>query len=502
MVEVYPGDNYAMSSVARLVLPLSLLVALFGCKENNISNSEDNDFVAQTIGAEGGDLELGDEASVHIPVDALADDVELRLGRVTSGYPTLPDNGGPTSGIYLLEPRNLSFSTPVTLSVKASEGSVWLAGGGQWMMLPSQPANGRLAADTLASGFFASFAAESKTVDGGTGGASGMGGSSMGDGTLVRGGLPGNSRFFAVGDTHVFYAETGTDAFGAESNLLRAAPIDTMDPPVTIADFGVKGGTQGMVAVGDNAYWIQEDAAVQPPTMLLYRGSPGGTPELVSQVSQSMAGFSAANGSVLFLNANRKLQIYDTAAGAAEPTEYGEPANAGGMFGATSFTRSEDHVFFLMAGQDQPYQVWASELGSAGADTGITFPGAANIVAMGGTGSTLVLVTAANNQQNVLTFDTTTPGAQPMTIANFTVDSGGGAFGNVVIEGDELFATTFAQGATTGDVLKISLPDGAQTKLGSYLAAGFCRPVAVNSNGVYSLLPGNTGDFGLYRWAR
>ena len=36
-----------------------------------------------------------------------------------------------------------------------------------------------------------------------------------------------------------------------------------------------------------------------------------------------------------------------------------------------------------------------------------------------------VLVTLAGTQCNVLTYDTTTPGAQPVTIANFAAEASG-----------------------------------------------------------------------------
>ncbi len=185
-----------------------------------------------------------------------------------------------------------------------------------------------------------------------------------------------------------------------------------------------------------------------------------------------------------------------------DPTAYGSVTAGGSPSGGAPFTRSEDHVFFLNGGNTAAYEIWAGPLGSPATDTGLSFPGAAMLVAIGASGSTLVIVTSAGTQENVITFDTSDPTAQAKTIGSFGGGAGGGGQ-SIAIDGGAVYAATYATGGATGDLVKFDVATGTQSKVGTYLAQGGARPVMVNSQYVFVAGPSQTGmGSDLYRWAR
>lgn len=498
-----------MKHLARSSLPLVLLTLALGCKNNNIKSSDD-DYVSMLVGSRGDTLTLDDGASIYIPADALSEDREIRLGRVGSGYPPF-NNVVASSSVYTVEPMDVTFKIAAQLSAPGTQGTLYFAGpGSSWMDIHgAADGKGHIVATSLQAGFFAAAQSggpqDASIKDGGMGGGSGMGGSTEVDGELVRADLPGIAApgGLAFGDSSLFYIEATTDAFGVMSTAIKAMPITSKDAPVAVATLaGQQGGGPQLAGCGEYVYWVEqpEPAGGPAPMPLLKRAKPGGSAETVA-TGPKMANLGSALGSVLFIDMNNNLALYDSASGMLDPTVYGSNV-ANGTNGMSMMTRSADKVFFLSGGGDAAYSVWAGPLGSPATNTGIMFPGAAALMAMGVSGNNFILVTNAGSQANVLKYDTTAP-AGPQTIASFTGRPGAQASDNIKIAGDDLFAIT--DDMTGAGLVKISLANGMQTKVGSLGHEG-AQQISVTADSVYAVQMMNSGPAigtaSLYKWAR
>jgi hypothetical protein len=501
-----------MNTFARTSLPLVLLAAMAGCKSNNIKTSDD-DYISQVVGSQGATLSLDDGASLFIPPNSITDEREVRLGRVGSGYPAF--NGAvATSAVYAIDPMDVTFKIAAQLAAPGTQGTLFFAApGSQWMDLHGAPdSKGHIVATSIQAGFFA--AVQSSTEMGGTKDpmvAPGSGGGpntditkgGTTDGTLVRSDVPQQTPDGAVfGETHLFFSQDVVDQFGQMSIVLKAMPLGSMDPVVDVATFGSRTGHAQVVPCGEYAYWIeqQEPMGGPPPPAKLNRVKPGGAVETVATGMMNNT-VSARAGSVFFVDSNSSLALYDSATSMLDPTMYGSnlamaPSNVG------IATRSADHVFFLTGGGTSPYGVWGGLVGSPSANTGITFPGGANLLAMGASGGNFIIVTSAGTQANVLSYDSSSPG-NPKTLASFSAEVT--TPGGIQIEGDDLFTTVMNSDHTSSDLIKISLIDGMQTKVGSLGQANGAQ-IGVNSQYVYAVTPDNTGapnaSSALYQWAR
>jgi hypothetical protein len=307
----------------------------------------------------------------------------------------------------------------------------------------------------------------------------------------------------AFGDGYLFYYEETTDAFGVMTTTLKAMPLDSKDAPIPVGTLaGRIGGGPQLVASGEYVYWVeqQEPMGGPPPPAELKRGKPGGSVETVATGPMNPS-LVSAQGSILFLDMNSSLALYDSASGMLDPTAYGSNV-ANGSNGLSMMTRSADKVFFLTGGGNSAYSVWAGPLGSPATDTGIMFPGAAALMALGASGSEFILVTNAGTQANVLKYDTDAPG-NPQTIASFAGRAGAQASDNIRIDGADLFAV--AEGMTGAELIKISLADGSQSKVGSLGQEGG-EQVAVTADTVYVVQTNHSGaainTSSLYKWAR
>jgi hypothetical protein len=332
-----------------------------------------------------------------------------------------------------------------------------------------------------------------------------MGGPATVDGELVRADLPGNDApgGMAFGDSSLSYIEATTDAFGVMTTAIKAMPITSKDPVVPVATLASQfGGGPQLVGSGEYVYWVEQpepQGGPMPPAELK-RAKPGSNAETIA-TGNLKPNLASAMGSLLFIDASNNLALYDSASGMLDPTVYGTDV-AGGTNGLSMMTRSADEVFFLKGGGGSAYSVWAGPLGSPATDTGITFPGAAALMAMGASGSNFILVTNAGTQANVLKFDTTAP-AGPQTVASFTGRAGAQASDNIKIDGDELFAVT--DGMMGAELIKISLANGMQTKVGSLGQEGG-QQIAVTADSVYVVQMNHSGPAigtaSLYKWAR
>lgn len=499
-----------MLNLARTSLPLVLLtVALsVGCKNNNIKSSDD-DYISQVVGSQGATLSLDDGASVYIPPNAITAEREVRLGRVGSGYPAF-NNIVASSAVYSIDPMDVTFKIAAQLSAPGTQGTLYFAAPGSgWMDIHgAADGQGHVVATSIQAGFFAaaqSAGPDSTIKDGGGMGGSNPGGSSAIDGELVRADIPGGAApgGMAFGDASLFYAEQTTDAFGVMTTAIKAMPLNSMDAATPIATVGDRlGGGPQLAGSGEYVYWVdqQEPKGGPPPPSELKRVKPGGTVETIATGTMNPS-VTSALGSILFLDASNNLALYDSASGMLDPTVYGSNV-ANGVNGMNMMTRSADKVFFLTGGGQSAYSVWAGPLGSPATDTGIMFPGAASLMAMGASGSNFILVTNAGTQANVLKYDTTAPGS-PQTIASFAARGGSQASDSIRIDGDDLFAIT--DGMMGAELIKISLADGSQSKVGSLGQEGG-EQVAVTADSIYVVQMNHSGaainTSSLYKWAR
>ncbi|HVY32479.1 MAG TPA: hypothetical protein VHB79_38340 [Polyangiaceae bacterium] len=480
-----------------------------GCKSNNIKSSDD-DYISQIVGSQGATLSLDDGASVYIPANALTAEREVRLGRVGSGYPPF-NNIVASSPVYAIDPMDVTFKIAAQLSAPGTQGTLYFAapGSGWTDIHGAADGQGHIVATSIQAGFFA--AAQSAGPDGTVnGGDAGMGGSNPGgpasvDGELVRADIPGGAApgGMAFGETSLFYAEETTDSFGVMTTAIKAMPLSSKDPAVVVATLGARlGGGPQLAASGEYVYWIeqQEPMGGPPPPAELKRVKPGGSVESIASGPMS-SNLTSAQGSILFVDGSSNVTLYDSASGMLDPTVYGSNV-ANGVNGLTMITRSADEVFFLTGGGQTAYSVWAGPLGSPASDTGIMFPGAASLMGLGASGSNFFLVTNAGTQANVLKYDTTAPG-NPQTIASFAARAGSQASDDIRIDGDDMYAIT--DGMAGAELIKISLADGMQSKVGSLGQEGG-EQVAVTADGIYVLQMNHSGPAintsSLYKWAR
>lgn len=498
-----------MKHVAHSSLPLILLSLALGCKSNNIKSSDD-EYISQLVGRQGATLSLDDGASIFIPPNAISAEREVRLGRVGSGYPPF-NNIVASSAVYSIDPMDVTFKIAAQLSAPGTQGTLYFAAPGSgWMDIHgAADGQGHVVATSIQAGFFA--AAQSAGPDGsiksgdGMGGSANVGGPATVDGEQVRADLPGSAApgGMAFGDSSLFYIEATTDAFGVMSTAIKSMPIASKDAAVTVATLASQlGGGPQLVGSGEYVYWIEQpepQGGPMPPAQLK-RAKPGGSAETLA-TGDLKPNLASALGSLLFIDASGNLALYDSASGMLDPTVYGSNV-ANGVNGVSMMTRSADKVFFLTGGGGSAYSVWAGPLGSPCTDTGIMFPGAASLMATGASGSNFFLVTNAGTQANVLKYDTAAP-SSPQTIASFAARPGAEAGNTIRIDGDELFAVT--DGMMGAELIKISLADGMQTKVGSLGQEGATQ-LAVTADSIYAVQMHNSGPAlgtsSLYKWAR
>ena len=90
---------------------LALAWALAACGGSDAPPTE----VSKTIGAAGGTLDGPDGVQLVVPPGALTQDTVLKIARVDSGAPALPDGYQATSPTYEFTPHGQVFLRPVTV---------------------------------------------------------------------------------------------------------------------------------------------------------------------------------------------------------------------------------------------------------------------------------------------------------------------------------------------------------------------------------------------------
>ena len=318
------------------------------------------------------------------------------------------------------------------------------------------------------------------------GGGGGGGGSTGSDGTTARSGLPLAPKELTGDDEWVAYSVTDLDDFGNQRLTLQAARLNSTAPPFVVSSLYAMVGPPRTAVVDGRVYWNH----YMPPgaTGTLRRAVLGQANPATEDIGSTDGYLERSGDKLIYLDGSKQLRVYDAKTSTLDPTIYG----AGIIGGRVGLTES---TVYWLNDDGTGNTVWKATLGAPGAATSRTIPNG-DFSSFGAFGNRVFLTVSATGA--LLAFDTTSTATQ-QNLAT-TTQGGSGAQTSFAYDGGFLFAAT--SGTGPGDaIVRFSLKDGSQTKVGMHSGSGNSRAIYVTPTGVYVPEADGTGSR-LARWPK